>query len=536
MSSRGGSSQGGSSRADRGKAPIVEPEGPVYRPLNEFQDDHRTVCFSQPDNTKAKAKGGFRYRQHHINVLYIKLFLYIYLFNYVKIMYLYVSFPQVPWNVQFEPYFASACLLQTQRIGYIPIDGILITALQERWRKETHTFHMPHGEMTITLEDVSCLLGLRVDGKPLCVKNSGINWANKAGELLGKTPPQEMFRGSGNKKSNVLVKKKWFMENFADLECDAPILRVEQYCRAYMIGFFSDILFTDPNGDCYSLMPLVLLEEMNNLHEWAFGSGVLAYLYRELCKSTGPDRKNMGGCILLLQLWAWQHFATGRPRVSLNPARLNIYDDPDYNDTVGMLWRDARVKEDPSTTHLWANRDMLDSIPQSDIFWAPYEPYRDRLPPICQEERTTALLSVPLIYFWIVERYRPERVMRQFGYRQKIPPEIPEADKIADKELRDLTNFRGNDWRKIHKNWITRWNDKWYWYSQMDPLEPYTPLDYDGYMSWYWQNSDPLVQSTISHGSSTYRPMVPEKRLAVNFFNIFKVKFRIINFLFFLIF
>ena len=41
------------------------------------------------------------------------------------------------------------------------------------------------------------------------------------------------------------------------------------------------------------------------MDRWSFGSGVLAYLYRELCKSVDPERKNMGGCVLLLQLWAW---------------------------------------------------------------------------------------------------------------------------------------------------------------------------------------------------------------------------------------
>ncbi|KAK1365401.1 serine/threonine-protein phosphatase 7 long form-like [Heracleum sosnowskyi] len=50
------------------------------------------------------------------------------------------------------------------RISSINIDWNLITALIERWRLETHTFHLPVGESNITLQDVSLLLVLRVDG------------------------------------------------------------------------------------------------------------------------------------------------------------------------------------------------------------------------------------------------------------------------------------------------------------------------------------------------------------------------------------
>ena len=44
------------------------------------------------------------------------------------------------------------------------IDHALITTLIERWCLETNSFHLPSGEAIVTLEDVSYIYGLPVDG------------------------------------------------------------------------------------------------------------------------------------------------------------------------------------------------------------------------------------------------------------------------------------------------------------------------------------------------------------------------------------
>ncbi|CAN0885283.1 Serine/threonine-protein phosphatase 7 long form homolog [Linum grandiflorum] len=42
-------------------------------------------------------------------------------------------------------------------------DMELCTALIERWRPETNTFHIYHSEMAITLDDVSFITSMQVD-------------------------------------------------------------------------------------------------------------------------------------------------------------------------------------------------------------------------------------------------------------------------------------------------------------------------------------------------------------------------------------
>jgi hypothetical protein len=52
-------------------------------------------------------------------------------------------------------------------LTWFNFDAPLITAFMDRWRPETHTFHLPVGEMTLSLEDAAMLGGLPCAGEAM---------------------------------------------------------------------------------------------------------------------------------------------------------------------------------------------------------------------------------------------------------------------------------------------------------------------------------------------------------------------------------
>ncbi|MBA0799765.1 hypothetical protein Gohar_010259 [Gossypium harknessii] len=78
-------------------------------------------------------------------------------------------------------------------LGGTKLDPSLIS-LVERWRLETHTFHLPYGECTITLEDVSLQLGLPINGEVVTRLVLSVDWSATCEQLLGKV--LNKFRGS----------------------------------------------------------------------------------------------------------------------------------------------------------------------------------------------------------------------------------------------------------------------------------------------------------------------------------------------------
>ncbi|MFQ6653969.1 hypothetical protein Gotur_025118, partial [Gossypium turneri] len=79
--------------------------------------------------------------------------------------------------------FGSAALIRTFDLRYN-----LISTLVERWCSETHTFHFPCGECTVTLEDVALQLGLPIDRSPVTGVTAFTEPAALCYQLLGDSP------------------------------------------------------------------------------------------------------------------------------------------------------------------------------------------------------------------------------------------------------------------------------------------------------------------------------------------------------------
>ncbi|RYR04687.1 hypothetical protein Ahy_B06g084467 [Arachis hypogaea] len=77
-----------------------------------------------------------------------------------------------------ENYLRATGFYHVSRIAMIRRFHPLLASLVERWRPETHTFVLPIGEVTVTLEDVAHIFGLPIDGEPV----SG--WTDSSGDFL----------------------------------------------------------------------------------------------------------------------------------------------------------------------------------------------------------------------------------------------------------------------------------------------------------------------------------------------------------------
>ena len=200
----------------------------------------------------------------------------------------------------------------------------------------------------------------------------------------------------------------------------------------------------DKGGDRISIMYLQFFDPISNGKKYSWGSAALSRLYRQLCKALEKTAKQIGGALLLVQLWAWARFPHICPvmrhpqqalppgpriehsmhvlrayRVSLTSLRPNRVSCLTSGNRFGMFFwylqftfkginifyfRVTCIVHICYTFFLiilliW----LFASVGSLQIVWELYTNYLGSLPAYCTAGQHIWRSIVPLIHFWVVE-------------------------------------------------------------------------------------------------------------------------------------
>jgi hypothetical protein len=64
------------------------------------------------------------------------------------------------------------------------MDSTALTTLVDWWCPETHAFHLPCGETTVTLQDIAMILGLPINDTSISGTVSPSGWRDSVGAAI----------------------------------------------------------------------------------------------------------------------------------------------------------------------------------------------------------------------------------------------------------------------------------------------------------------------------------------------------------------
>nr|XP_029152478.1 protein MAIN-LIKE 1-like [Arachis hypogaea] len=181
------------------------------------------------------------------------------------------------------------------------LDEPLVSALIERWRLETHTFHMLFEECTIMLQDVAYQLGLSIDGDYVsgCLMDferyidDGRPAWDWLVELLGVLSSVDCI-------NKFTIKCTRMQKTISDLPQDADKETVKRYARTYIMMLLSTQLFGDKSSTCMHIRWLSYVARLEDMGRYSWGSATLSWLYWCLCHVANRNVVKLAGSFQLL--------------------------------------------------------------------------------------------------------------------------------------------------------------------------------------------------------------------------------------------
>ncbi|XP_074368492.1 serine/threonine-protein phosphatase 7 long form homolog [Apium graveolens] len=275
-----------------------------------------------------------------------------------------------PLDLCMVPLLQSTGFYGVARVASLQLDWNLISARVERWRPETHTFYFPVGEVTITLQDVDVRLGLPVDGDAVIsdvTPGPDMSWRSYVAELFGKDPDSK-------KEMNGSRVRLSFISSCAParLPQDASANDIQFQVLCYLVHLFGGVLFTDHSGGLFHPIFLHFIHDLDMCENYAWGAAVLAYLYRELCKTSKKEVHEVAGCLLLLRLWAWERLPTFAPIHTSNPLFDARFWEGQAAAPRGLRWLYGHSYTSTDGRTIPVIQMLLDGLGPSQFIWQPY--------------------------------------------------------------------------------------------------------------------------------------------------------------------
>ncbi|GAU29856.1 hypothetical protein TSUD_379460 [Trifolium subterraneum] len=233
-----------------------------------------------------------------------------------------------------------AAALWRGETNYNHVGSGLLTAFTERWQPETGTFHLPIGEMTITLDDVSCLLHISITGKMMnhagtsCTMEEGRDMCD---ELLNfsREDAQEEFdkmKGAHVSFAKLLdiyhgnLNSALEAENNDDEEPETVEFLRDCTVRAFLLYLISGTLCTNESAQYVDVIFLSYLQDIPLINTWNWGASGLAYMYNYLDRASRRRCGNHGG-YNCMNFCAFQETRTSLDRMEVDEVTFCPYED-----------------------------------------------------------------------------------------------------------------------------------------------------------------------------------------------------------------
>ena len=182
--------------------------------------------------------------------------------------------------------------------GYDNVPHALLMTLCEKWHTETSSFHLPVGEMTITLDGVACLLHIPIEGQMLShpKKVSRADGLDLMVRHLGVM--QAIAVANCNDEYSAYVSYKTLRKYYEDYLDAATRLsdahtqeevqelrRVRTACvKCYLLYLVGCLFFRDKSNKRIELIYLTTMEDYAGMRNYSWGGMALAYLYHCLSR------------------------------------------------------------------------------------------------------------------------------------------------------------------------------------------------------------------------------------------------------------